>query len=109
MRNFIGGCFFGGKYMIDENGLINLATALIEQAKHDYDVLIENGDYPNAKYMADRDSRGLIGYILSWCTDDPEYFKKEVEKRTRDFSCLKIYERRKLCQIRKPVQQAKKN
>lgn len=50
----------------DEDGLMKLAIAVIEQARLDYKSLTEQGCYTSARIIADRDSRGLIGFILEW-------------------------------------------
>lgn len=50
----------------DDEGLMNLAIAIIDQARDDYKSDIEDGYIVMARILADRDSRGLIGYILQW-------------------------------------------
>lgn len=63
----------------DERGLMNLAEALVSNAREDYDARIKSHDFLSARSLADKDSRGLVGYIVGYATGDHEFMKKEVE------------------------------
>ena len=63
----------------DERGLMNLAEALVSRAREDYDARIKSHDFLSARNLADKDSRGLVGYIVGYATGDHEFMKKEVE------------------------------
>lgn len=67
---------------MNDDGIINLAVALIEQAKEDYDDFISNGDDIEARVIAERDTRGLIGFILDWTVNDKEFLLKKVIQDT---------------------------
>lgn len=69
------------KYINDE-GIINLITAIIEQARDDYHNNIIQCDFFEARRIADMDRRGLVGYILSWTLNDSDYLFKEVKRKT---------------------------
>lgn len=63
----------------NEEGLINLASALVSNARQDYDIRIKSHDFLSARMLADSDSRGLVGIIVGYATGDRESMKKEVE------------------------------
>ena len=67
---------------MDDYGIINLAIAIIEQAKADYNDFISNGDDIEARVVAERDTRGLVGLILEWTVDDKEFLLKKVVQDT---------------------------
>lgn len=63
----------------NEDGLMNLAAALLACARQDYDARIKSHDFLSARLQADYDSRGIVGYIVGYATGDHEFMKKEVE------------------------------
>lgn len=65
---------------VTKEGVMLLSAAIIEQAQEDYSNQLEYGSYTQARITADRDSRGIVGYILAYFADDNEYLKKQVEK-----------------------------
>lgn len=82
MRNIIGGLFFGGVAMYTDEGIINLAEALIRQARYDYDCMIADGYDIDARIKAEQDTRGIVGYIVAWACNDKEFLFNEVVNRT---------------------------
>ena len=70
---------------VDNDGIINLARALVTQAREEYKTSIECENYLNARINAKMDSRGIIGYILGWAVDDNEFLLKEVESKISKF------------------------
>ena len=68
------------KNVCDE-GVINLATALIKQAVEEYQAHIDVCNDIQARACADMDSRGLVGTILAYATGDRNFLVKEVEKK----------------------------
>lgn len=73
------------QYYSNRDGLVSLAVELVNQARRDYYNRIEDGDYIGARILAERDSRGIIGYILAWATNDNQYLFKEVLRKTDKF------------------------
>lgn len=67
---------------IDDEGIINLIVAIIEQAREDYNDNIIRCDFFEARRLADMDRRGLVGHILSWTVNDSDFLFKEVKRRT---------------------------
>lgn len=70
---------------VDNDGVVNLARALVTQAREEYDNSIECENYLNARIRASMDSRGIVGYILGWAVNDNEFLLKEVESRISKF------------------------
>ena len=72
-----------------DEGIFNLAYAILEDATQDCMAAIEAGDYITARIIADRDSRGIVGLILNYCTGDNKflwnYIDKEIDERIRDY------------------------
>lgn len=65
---------------IDE-GVINLATAIIKDAKEEYELHLSVCNDLQARICAKMDSRGIVGSILEYTVGDREFMVKEVEKR----------------------------
>lgn len=82
MRNIIGGLFFWRITMYTDEGLINLAEALVRQARYDYDSMIADGYDIDARVIAEQDTRGIVGYIVAWVCNDKDYLFNEVVGRT---------------------------
>lgn len=64
----------------DDGGILNLCEAILEQAKQDY---IEQRNLCNltqAYIIAESDSRGLVGKILSYAAGDSKIMLKEIER-----------------------------
>lgn len=70
---------------VDNDGIINLAKALVTQAREEYNNSIECENYLDARIRANMDSRGIVGYILGWAVNDNEFLLKEVESRISKF------------------------
>ena len=70
---------------VDNDGVVNLARALVTQAREEYDNSIECENYLNARISASMDSRGIVGCILGWAVNDNEFLLKEVESRISKF------------------------
>lgn len=68
--------------MYTDEGLINLAEALIRQARYDYDCMIADGYDVDARVIAEQDTRGIVGYIVAWACNDKYYLFNEVVGRT---------------------------
>ena len=68
------------KNVCDE-GVINLAIALLEQAVEEYQIHLDVCNDIQARVCADIDSRGLVGKILEYATGDRNFLVKEVEKK----------------------------
>lgn len=65
---------------IDE-GVINLAEAILRDAKEEYDLHISVCNDLQARICAKMDSRGIVGSILEYIVGDREFMLKEVEKK----------------------------
>lgn len=64
-----------------DEGVINLAVAIIELAREDYEAHLNVCNDIQARISAKTDSKGIIGDILEYTTGDREFMLKEVEKR----------------------------
>lgn len=68
--------------MYTDEGLINLAEALVRQARYDYDSMIADGYDIDARVIAEQDTRGIVGYIVAWACNDKDYLFNEVVGKT---------------------------
>lgn len=64
-----------------DEGVINLAIAIVETAREDYDAYLNVCNDIQARISAKVDSRGIVGAILEYTTGDKEFMLKEIEKR----------------------------
>lgn len=67
--------------MYTDDGIINLAIAIIEQAVEDYQNHLDVCNDLQARLCAKADSNGILGYILGYATGDKDFLVKEVEKK----------------------------
>ena len=72
-----------------DEGILNLAYALISQAKEECMASVRAGDFINARVIADRDSRGIVGKILQFATGSSSFLEECINKEIEDFSQLK--------------------
>lgn len=66
---------------VDNDGIINLMSALLIQARQDYELSLNYCDPISARNKADYDARGIVGYIVGYVTGDKYFFAKEVDRR----------------------------
>lgn len=71
-------------YNVCDEGVINLAEAILKDAGEEYENYILALNESQALYLARRDSRGLVGKILEYCTGDREYMVKKVNERVKE-------------------------
>ena len=64
-----------------DEGVINLAIAIIEAAREDYESYLNVCNDIQAIISAKVDSKGIVGAILEYTTGDREFMLKEIEKR----------------------------
>lgn len=64
-----------------DEGVINLAIAIMETAREDYESYLNVCNDIQARILAKVDSKGIVGAILEYTTGDREFMLKEIEKR----------------------------
>lgn len=64
-----------------DEGVINLAIAIIKEAREEYEAHLNVCNDIQARISAKVDSKGIVGSILEYTTGDREFMLKEVEKR----------------------------
>ena len=70
--------------MVDDyfdEGVINLASALLAQAKEEYQMHLDCCNDLQARICAVVDSHGIVGKILEYATGDREFMVKEIDKK----------------------------
>lgn len=70
------------KDYVDE-GVINLAIAIINEARAEYEAHLNVCSDLQARLCAERDSRGIVGYILEYATGDKQFMLKQVENEIK--------------------------
>lgn len=86
---------------IDE-GVINLSSAIIENAVSEYEAHLSVCNDLQARICAQTDSKGIVGRIMEFATGDREFLLKMVEEKIR-----RRYE--KAWQKQKPINLEVKN
>lgn len=71
-------------YNICDEGVINLAEAILRDAGGEYENYLLALNETQALYLANRDSRGIVGKILEYCTGDRKYMVKKVKDRIKE-------------------------
>lgn len=66
-----------------DEGVINLAIAILEDARDDYKAHLNVCNDLQARISAKTDSKGIVGSIVEYITGDREFMLKEVEKEIR--------------------------
>ncbi len=64
-----------------DEGVINLAIAILETARDEYEAYLNVCNDVQARISAKVDSKGIVGAILEYTTGDREFMLKEIEKR----------------------------
>lgn len=66
---------------IYDEGVIELSTALLQQAVEEYQAHLDVCNDIQARICADMDSRGIVGKILEYTTGDRNFLVKELDKK----------------------------
>lgn len=66
-----------------DEGVINLASAILEDARNDYKAHLSVCNDLQARINAKMDSKGIVGAIVEYATGDREFMLKEVEEEIR--------------------------
>lgn len=69
--------------MYNDDGILNLAYALLEQAKNEAFLKIAYGDYIGARASAGWSSKGIVGNILEYAAGDRDFLYKVVDEEIR--------------------------
>lgn len=64
----------------DDDGILKLAVAVVESAKEECMACVTCGDFIAARIIADRDSRGLVGWICEWACGNRNAILDEVNE-----------------------------
>lgn len=72
-----------------DDGIMNLAYALLSSAKDECMASVEAGDYIGARVKADMNTRGIVGKILQFATGDSTFLEEYINKEIENFSQLK--------------------
>lgn len=67
----------------EDEGVINLASAIIENAVSDYYSHLSVCNDLQARICAQTDSKGIVGSIMEFATGDREFLLKMVEEKIR--------------------------
>ena len=67
----------------EDEGVINLASAIIENAVSDYYEHLSVCNDLQARISAQVDSKGIVGSIMEFVTGDREFLLKMVEEKIR--------------------------
>ena len=64
-----------------DEGILSLAEYILKRSREECMTSIEVGDYINARVIADRDSRGIVGKILQFCTGDSKALYNYIDEQ----------------------------
>ena len=69
------------KYNVTDEGVINLAEAILKNAREEYKMHLNVCNDYQAIASAKTDSKGIVGYILEYAVGDREFMLKEIKKQ----------------------------
>lgn len=66
---------------ICDEGVINLSIAVLNNARQEYQAHLDVCNDLQALISAEVDAKGLVGYILEYCTGDRYFMLNEIKKQ----------------------------